>query len=844
MLLRLRQIGANTVSTYVPWVWHAPDPATIDLTGATHSQRDLVGFVCLAAALGLRAILKPGPFVDAELLGGGIPPWLLAAHPEIAALRPDGAPWLHSDSATPRACYLHPAYLAAARGWIAAFSAAALPLQAPVGPVVALQADNETPGDGMLPADVGLDARLRLDYNPGWALRDGRSSAEAPHGWDPPQTMADLRRYAALDTLTDAYYSEAVATVAGWLAEDGWTIPLFHNLLAAPWDAAGTIADLPGLARATGWLGYNVYAEDVRAPFVGGGGYRLSFEEYVHFHHWRPRLVKSLSPQRPVFVPEISAAQDFYFAAPLMGGAQALNIYALHQTPREAPAVGALPRWAMEAPVRPDGGVRRRFWNGKTIYTLLGAAGADFAAAAQPATIAIGYSHVPERVGGWGYRPDYLRQGRAWEPDAPDLALASAGADTGTQTQLLAQRLVRAGISFDVVDLDAADGATLAGYALLLLPGCGVMALATQQKLAALDGLAVLGEAVPQLDERLEPCGILTAALARRDGWQLPGSASAAALGELAEARGGTARYAWADELEVDVAVRHGAHYTYLFVANRRSETYSGTLTYRSAAGDVLHVQIGLGARRVGCVLLEDEEVVGAACGGDAAESGWLARGMHSSAVFSGGAGVVVPCGAGALVSAAQSGRFQLRRPSGWGELVAYRLTLHGALLDAGFQVEGTHLVVPYVAEDERGATDCVAVFDPAEPLPQQFAAMLRALCVARAAALCRAALAASPADLYGDLGAPQRQLAQVAAELNELNELTPASYRNAWSASEAACDLASGALVNLIRRARNDLLTPAASRAIGDQALQAAERAATAVVELVARATLSNDRE
>src|SRR5262245_9644546 len=103
MLARIRQLGANTISTYVPWSWHEPRRGALDLDGHTHPQRDLVGFVQLCGALGFQVILKPGPFVDAELLGDGIPPWLLYDHPEIHALRPDGQPWRHSDSGLPHA---------------------------------------------------------------------------------------------------------------------------------------------------------------------------------------------------------------------------------------------------------------------------------------------------------------------------------------------------------------------------------------------------------------------------------------------------------------------------------------------------------------------------------------------------------------------------------------------------------------------------------------------------------------------------------------------------------------------------------------------------------------------
>lgn len=126
-----------------------------DFTGAIDPQRNLLRFVRLCDSLGLRLILKPGPFVDAELLGGGIPLWLLQNYPEIHARRADGDLWRQSDSNAPRAWYLHPVYLAAARRWIDVFSTAMLPFQHPSGPIIALQADNEIPGDGMLPAEIG-----------------------------------------------------------------------------------------------------------------------------------------------------------------------------------------------------------------------------------------------------------------------------------------------------------------------------------------------------------------------------------------------------------------------------------------------------------------------------------------------------------------------------------------------------------------------------------------------------------------------------------------------------------------------------------------------------------------
>ena len=70
---QLRDAGCDTVATYVPWLWHELPDRGIDLTGRTHPQRDLAGFLDLAHAKGLRAIVRPGPFIMAEIKNEGLP---------------------------------------------------------------------------------------------------------------------------------------------------------------------------------------------------------------------------------------------------------------------------------------------------------------------------------------------------------------------------------------------------------------------------------------------------------------------------------------------------------------------------------------------------------------------------------------------------------------------------------------------------------------------------------------------------------------------------------------------------------------------------------------------------
>ncbi|MGZ0147772.1 beta-galactosidase [Kribbella sp. WER1] len=72
-IAKARQMGLNTIETYVPWNLHAPRPGEFGSTGIL----DLGRFLREVAAAGMYAIVRPGPYICAELDNGGLPPWLL-----------------------------------------------------------------------------------------------------------------------------------------------------------------------------------------------------------------------------------------------------------------------------------------------------------------------------------------------------------------------------------------------------------------------------------------------------------------------------------------------------------------------------------------------------------------------------------------------------------------------------------------------------------------------------------------------------------------------------------------------------------------------------------------------
>jgi len=73
----LKEAGANTTSTYIPWDWHEYEENKFDFTGKTHTAKNLIKYIKLCKKVGLDLIVKPGPYILAEYANEGLPGWLL-----------------------------------------------------------------------------------------------------------------------------------------------------------------------------------------------------------------------------------------------------------------------------------------------------------------------------------------------------------------------------------------------------------------------------------------------------------------------------------------------------------------------------------------------------------------------------------------------------------------------------------------------------------------------------------------------------------------------------------------------------------------------------------------------
>lgn len=118
---KARQMGLNTIETYIPWNAHAPSPGVFNTTGGL----DLGRFLDLVAAEGMHAIVRPGPYICAEWDNGGLPAWLFDR----------GASAIRADD---------PVYMAAVSHYFDQLAPVLVPRQVHAGgPIILIQIENE-----------------------------------------------------------------------------------------------------------------------------------------------------------------------------------------------------------------------------------------------------------------------------------------------------------------------------------------------------------------------------------------------------------------------------------------------------------------------------------------------------------------------------------------------------------------------------------------------------------------------------------------------------------------------------------------------------------------------------
>lgn len=390
--------GFNTVAAYIPWLWHQPQPDISDVDGHTHPMRNLAGFLDLATGMGLYIIARPGPYIMAETINEGIPPWVFDNHPEIAFIN-------QRDEVQNLASYLHPDFLACVEKWYEAVFQVLSPRQITRGGnILLVQLDNE----------MGMPQWVRniLDVNPdtvtrfadylqqtyGEGLGDRYPTNDLPnfllaqirepqqfHGG---QIIEDYRRFyrTYLRDYADHLWKRAkvhgievppVANIHGF-GNGGKTFPIGLSQLV-------DVLALEDMISAT----------DVYPLFIGEG----NFHQLLLVNAMTETLQ---NPQQALFSIEFQAGgnQDFSGAQSslydlhsrlcISNGMRAINHY-LFLDGENDPVLSPVRRHNWGHPVRKDGSVRRHYERYGELSKVLAAYGTDLIQSVPTIVTTIGF---------------------------------------------------------------------------------------------------------------------------------------------------------------------------------------------------------------------------------------------------------------------------------------------------------------------------------------------------------------------------------------------------------------------------------------------------------------------
>ena len=342
----LKESGANTTSTYIPWDWHEYEEGEFDFIGKTEPSRNLIKYIKLCKKVGLDLIVKPGPYILAEYEGQGIPIWLLKKiSKEAHALDENGNIISHDLLSYLSEEYLHYTFL-----WFDQIMPIIEKYQlSKSGPIIMMQVCNE----------VGVFQWLsgKIDYNPvvislykNFLMERYKEIDElnknygtdystfneisAPKG--KIENKQDYCLYYDFHLFYRSYYSKYIKTLSDKIKNYGIETQLTHNI---PGWIYGNAAELPMLI--------STYDEIMKTQkdIVFGVDHIPEFVSFRNAHSDLAcnKILEAMQTDSPVWGAEFQAGtrehhvkcdpedlETFYFAS-LAHGMKGFNYYMFSQ---------------------------------------------------------------------------------------------------------------------------------------------------------------------------------------------------------------------------------------------------------------------------------------------------------------------------------------------------------------------------------------------------------------------------------------------------------------------------------------------------------------------------------
>jgi beta-galactosidase len=363
ILEKVKGMGFNTISAYIPWEIHEIKPGEFDF-GQINPSKDIDAFITLVESKGLNMIVRPGPQINSELTWFGYPQRILD-DPELQAKTSMGSKAVLTQVPRPIPAlnYASDKFFAETAVWYDAI----LPILAkhayPKGGLVAAQVDNEMAFFFHInPYECDFSDDSIRNYQAFLKEKYGNlDNINAIYGKgyfefgqiDPPRRFEgakkeDIPFYTDWIEYRERYLVDSLSRLAGMMRAGGLDgIPLFHNY---PHPLG------PGGAASGITTPFNLLALESKLDFVG-------FDIYSRkelYEHVKTVVSYVVGTSRFPFIPEFIAGvwpwylnpggnedEEFVTKAALMHGIKGSSRYMIVERDR----------W-LASPVRRDGRIR------------------------------------------------------------------------------------------------------------------------------------------------------------------------------------------------------------------------------------------------------------------------------------------------------------------------------------------------------------------------------------------------------------------------------------------------------------------------------------------------------
>lgn len=534
-LLLLKDAGANTTSTYIPWEWHGVEEGRYDFSGETHPARNLIGYIELCGKVGLDLIVKPGPYILAEYVSHGLPAWLLERCSSAARARDESGNVIADDIMT----YMSEEFLEQTFRWYDQV----LPLiaryqESKGGPIIMMQVCNEVGVFQWLSGKTDHSQHVVRFYRQFLRQKYGTiESLNRMHGSryaafeDPLPPCGQIgnrdeyRAYVDFHLFYRHYYALYLDTLIRKIRGAGVGVQLSHNI---PGWIFGNAEELPMLA--------STYAEVMRTrnDLVFGLDHIPEFASFRNAHSDLAcnKILEAMQPQGPVWAAEFQAgtreqfvkndARDmelFYFAS-LSHGLKGFNYYMFSQgtNPKGKGFYG--PSFYYQTPLDTRGTKSALYGAAKKLDRFIRREKDHLLACDTAAWVCVGL-----------YQPYFyteLTTSRLLREKALRVEQLGLRLDPRyVRETLFFNGLLRAlqtlNIPYDVRDLELASVEDLLRYRQLWFASTEFMGAETQRLLAAYvkkGGHLVITPAIPTLDDYLLDCRILEKELGIEARWE------------------------------------------------------------------------------------------------------------------------------------------------------------------------------------------------------------------------------------------------------------------------------------------------------------------------------------